>query len=145
MKSEARTIGQLAEATGTKVETIRYYESIGLLDEPARTASNYRAYSADHVTRLSFIRRARDLGFTLEEVRALISLADRKGQSCEEVDALARAHLAGIDRKLADLRALKRQLTSVIDSCDRGVVDNCKILEALAPEGLRKRNNRGLG
>lgn len=138
MKSEARTIGQLAEATGTKVETIRYYEKIGLLQEPARTAGNYRAYSADHLARLSFVRRARDLGFTLDEVRALISLSDRKGQSCGEVDALARAHLADIDRKISDLKALKRHLTGVVESCGRGVIDNCKILEALAPESQRK-------
>lgn len=134
MKSEPITIGKLAEATGTKVETIRYYEQIGILEEPARTSGNYRAYSPDHLARLSFIRRARDLGFTLDEVRALIGLADRKGQSCRDVDTIARAHLADVDRKIADLKALKRQLTKVVDSCGRGVVDDCKILEALSPE-----------
>lgn len=140
MNSETKTIGQLADATGAKVETIRYYESIGLLEAPARTAGNYRAYSSDHLARLSFIRRARDLGFTLEEVRALIGLSEQRGQSCGDIDALARAHLADIDRKIADLRALKRELTRVVESCDRGVVDNCKILEALAPAGpLRRR------
>lgn len=134
MKSQPQTIGQLADATQTKVETIRYYERIGLLEEPARTAGNYRAYSADHLARLSFIRRSRDLGFTLEEVRALIGLADRKGHSCKEVDAIARRHLVDVERKIADLRALKRQLTSVVESCQRGVVDDCKILEALSPQ-----------
>lgn len=127
------TIGHLAEATGTKSETIRYYERIGLLDPPQRTAGNYRAYSADHLARLSFIRGARDLGFTLEQVRALIGLADRSGQSCGDVDVIARAHLADVERKIADLKALRRQLKSVVESCGRGVVDDCKILEALSP------------
>ena len=138
MKTESKTIGQLAEATGTKVETIRFYESIGLLEEPARTSGNYRVYSPGHLARLSFIRRSRDLGFTIDEVRALIGLADRKGQSCGEVDTIARAHLADIDRKISDLRALKRQLTSVVESCGRGIIEDCKILEALGPEQSRK-------
>ena len=133
-QNPSQSIGQLAEAAGTKVETIRYYERIGLLDEPQRTSGNYRAYSPDHLARLSFIRRARDLGFTLDQVRTLIGLADRSGQSCDEVDAIARSHLVEVDRKIADLRALKRQLTNVVESCGRGVVEDCKILEALSPK-----------
>lgn len=136
MTSELGTsqkIGELAEATGTKVETIRYYERIGLLEEPERTSGNYRVYSLDHLARLSFIRRARDLGFTLDQVRALLGISHRTGQSCREVDAIARAHLSEVDRKIADLKALRRQLKSVVESCGRGFVDDCKILEALAP------------
>lgn len=141
MKSEQNTgqsIGQLAVATGTKVETIRYYERIGVLGEPDRTSGNYRAYSPDHLARLSFIRRARDLGFTLDQVRTLIGLADRRGQSCDEVDAIARSHLSEVDRKIADLKALKRQLTNVVESCGRGVVEDCKILDALSPDRARQ-------
>src|SRR3546814_14968561 len=78
--------GKLAKATGTKVETIRYYESVGLLAPPARTKSNYRAYSAQHLARLSFIRRARSLGFSIEQVQELLKLADQKDISCSAVD-----------------------------------------------------------
>ena len=83
-------IGELARAADTNVETIRYYERIGLLPAPPRTAGNYRDYSAAHVRRLTFTRRARDLGFSIEQVRALLDLADQKDQSCEAVDAIAR-------------------------------------------------------
>ena len=90
-------IGELAIATASNVETVRYYEKIGLLPPPARTSSNYRAYGSEHLARLSFIRRARDLGFTLEAVRELLTLSDDKAQSCEAVDGIARTHLTEID------------------------------------------------
>jgi DNA-binding transcriptional MerR regulator len=96
-------IGELARATKTKAETIRYYERIALMPAPPRTAGNYRDYSAVHVSRLIFTRRARALGFSIEQIRALLDLADQKGQSCEAVDAIARKHLADVKRKLADL------------------------------------------
>jgi DNA-binding transcriptional MerR regulator len=96
-------IGELVRATDTKPETIRYYEQIGLLPEPPRTAGNYRDYTADHVSRLTFTRRARELGFSIEQIRTLLALADEKEQSCDAVDAIARAHLGEIKRKLADL------------------------------------------
>jgi DNA-binding transcriptional MerR regulator len=89
-------IGELARAADTKVETIRYYERIGLLPPPPRTAGNYRDYSSAHVSRLTFTRRARDLGFSVEQIRALIDLADNKEQSCEAVDLIAREHLANV-------------------------------------------------
>jgi DNA-binding transcriptional MerR regulator len=115
------TIGDLAKATGTKVETVRYYERVGLLPAPIRTATgNYRAYTAEQLGRLSFIRRSRDLGFTLEQIRALLDLADRKEQSCEAVDAIAREHLAEVTRKLADLGALQRELKALIGQCVSG-------------------------
>ena len=126
-------IGELGAATSTKVETVRYYEKIGLLPPPARTAANYRAYGSAHLARLSFIRRARDLGFTLEAVRELLALADDTGQSCEAVDAIASTHLTEIDRKITDLSALRAELGRVIDSCQHGTVANCKIIETLAP------------
>jgi DNA-binding transcriptional MerR regulator len=132
---ETLTIGDLARATGTKVETIRYYERAGLLPSPARTATgNYRAYTADQVHRLSFVRRSRDLGFTLEQIRTLLDLADRKDQSCESVDAIAREHLADVTRKLADLTALRRELKALIGQCRHGTIAECRILEALAPD-----------
>lgn len=127
------TIGKLAEATGTKVETIRWYEKVGLIAPPARTGGNYRAYSPDDLARLSFIRRARDLGFSLDQVRALLDLTKQSGRDCATVDGIASEHLAEVDRKLADLTALRRELALVISTCEGGTVADCRILEALAP------------
>lgn len=136
MKKPGRTsysIGALAEATETKVETVRYYERIGLLPDPERTSANYRSYSADHLARLSFIRRARDLGFTLDQVRALLGLADHKDNDCCAVDALARDHVSEIDRKISDLKALRRELNNLLSQCQRGTIADCRIIGALSP------------
>ncbi len=126
-------IGDLARTTGTKVETIRYYERIGLLPPPARTDGNYRVYADHHLDRLRFIRRGRDLGFSLEEVRALLGLADDRDRSCAEVDRIARAHLTEVERKLADLIALGAELRQLIEQCSHGTVASCRIIEAMAP------------
>ena len=126
-------IGELASSTATKVETVRYYERIGLLPPPARTSANYRAYGIEHLARLSFIRRARDLGFTLEAVRELLTLSDDKAQSCEAVDGIARTHLIEIDQKVSDLTALRTELDRVLRSCSHGTVADCKIIETLGP------------
>lgn len=126
-------IGELGRLTNTKVETIRYYERIGLLSAPARTSGNYRAYGAEHLNRLSFIRRSRDLGFSLDQVRALLDLAGQRERDCGTVDVIAGKHLAEVDRKLADLSALRRELAALISTCEGGTVAECRILEALAP------------
>ncbi|AGK59733.1 heavy metal resistance transcriptional regulator HmrR [Hyphomicrobium denitrificans 1NES1] len=133
MAPEFVTIGELGKLTETKIETIRYYERIGLLPPPARTSSNYRVYSDDQVGRLSFVRRARDLGFTIDEVRELLSLSDQKNRSCGAVDAIARQHLSDVDRKIADLTALRRELDSIIGQCSCGTIAECRIIEALSP------------
>ena len=105
---------------------------IGLL--PAvRTSGNYRRYARPHLERLSFIRRGRDLGISLEEVRELLRLSDDRSQSCAEVDRIARLHLTEIERKVADLGALRRELKQLIDQCGHGTIDECRIIEALAP------------
>jgi len=127
------TIGHLAKATDTKVETIRYYERIGLLAAPGRTQGNYRVYGGDALSRLSFIRRARDLGFSLDQIRNLLDLAGRAQGDCASVDVLATEHLAEIDRKLADLTALRRELAALVSSCRGGAIGACRILDALAP------------
>jgi DNA-binding transcriptional MerR regulator len=101
---------------------------------PPRTAGNYRDYSAAHLNRLTFTRRARDLGFSIEQIRTLLDMADQKEQSCEAVDVIARQHLAEVKRKLADLSALRRELESMIGQCRHGTVAECRILEALAPD-----------
>jgi Cu(I)-responsive transcriptional regulator len=133
MEREDRSIGHLARVTGTKVETIRYYERIGLLPVPARTAGNYRVYSEEHFQRLSFIRRARHLGFSIEQVRDLLGLSDQRDRPCEAVDTIAREHLAAVDRKIAYLQALRRELGSLISQCGCGTIANCRIIEALSP------------
>jgi len=129
----ALTIGELGKATGTKAETIRYYERIGLLASPDRTQGNYRAYGKGALARLSFIRRSRDLGFSLDQVRELLALASQDQRDCASVDAIAGAHLAEVDRKIADLTALRRELNAVITSCQGGTIAECRILDALAP------------
>lgn len=129
----AYSIGSLGKATGTKAETIRYYERIGLLAKPARTEGNYRAYGRDAVNRLSFIRRARALGFSLDQVRALLALSDDRERDCAKVDLLAREHLHAVEEKIADLKALRRELAAMVDSCRGGVVADCGIIEALGP------------
>lgn len=126
-------IGELAKATGTKVETIRYYEQTGLLAAPARTQGNYRSYGSEHLVRLSFVRRARDLGFSIEQVRALLDLSDDRARDCATIDRIASEHLREVDRKIADLTALRRELSAVITSCGGGTVAECRIIEALGP------------
>jgi DNA-binding transcriptional MerR regulator len=103
------------------------------LPKPARTGGNYRAYGQAELGRLSFIRRSRDLGFSLDQVRALLRLSGDSSCDCAGIDRIAREHLLEVDRKLADLAAMRRELKSVIDSCDGGVVADCRIIEALAP------------
>ncbi|SEI54400.1 transcriptional regulator, MerR family [Sphingobium sp. AP50] len=129
----ALTIGEMGKATSTKIETIRYYERIGLLPKPARTSSNYRNYGQAELGRLSFIRRSRDLGFSLDQVRALLGLSDDRSCDCAGIDRIANQHLVEVDRKIADLQALRRELKAVIDSCDGGTVAECRIVEALGP------------
>jgi len=133
MQHVTLTIGQLARATGTKVETIRFYEKTGLLPAPARTEGNYRAYTDGHLGRLSFVRRARDLGFSLDQVRELLDLADDRSRSCAAIDAIASAHRAEVERKIRDLQALKAELDSLIDQCSCGTVADCRIIDALSP------------
>ena len=116
----AFTIGDMGKATATKIETIRYYEKIGLLPKPARTTSNYRDYGQAELGRLSFIRRARDLGFSLDQVRALLSISGDRSCDCAGIDRIAKEHLLEVDRKLSDLAALRKELKAVIDSCDGG-------------------------
>lgn len=127
------TIGDLAKATDTKVETIRYYERIGLLPKPPRTTGNYRSYGTPELARLSFIRRSRDLGFSLDQIRALLALSDDRHRDCSGIDDIANLHLREVDRKIADLQALRRELQAVIKSCSGGTVAECRIIEALGP------------
>jgi Cu(I)-responsive transcriptional regulator len=135
------TIGGLARETATKAETIRYYERINLLPAPGRTDGNYRIYNAEHLSRLTFIRRARDLGFSIEQVREILTLADDQNRSCAGVDAIARQHLAEVERKIADLHSMQRELSTIIDRCARNVIADCRIIEALSPLAWSKERS----
>ena len=126
-----KTIGALAGATGSKVETIRYYERIGLLPEPARSPGGNRLYGPETVKRLNFIRRARGLGFNLNAVRVLLGVADGRGKSCAEVEGIATAHLDDVRGKLADLRKLERVLADMVAECRGGTLPECPVIEAL--------------
>lgn len=132
------SIGDVAKATGVKVVTIRYYEQIGLLPVPSRTDGNYRAYNQEHIRGLRFIRRCRDLGFTLEQVRDLLRLASRKNEACSEVDQITMRHLADIETKVSDLSRLAAELRRISECCrGDGLIADCRIIEALSPVPTR--------
>jgi DNA-binding transcriptional MerR regulator len=124
-------IGQLARITATSVETVRFYEASGLLPHPPRTNGNYRDYAPAAVTRLAFIRRARELGFGLDSVRELLGLADEPDKPCSAVDAIAGKHLGEVQRKLADLTRLADELASLLAHSRHGSIGDCRIIEAL--------------
>ncbi|MBB4612752.1 MULTISPECIES: MerR family transcriptional regulator [Sphingomonadales] len=124
-------IGELSRATGTNIETIRYYERIGLLPEPARTAGNYRSYGEAHRTRLAFVRHSRELGFTIEEVRSLLDLADHPERECCEADRIATRHLAQVEEKIGQLVTLRDELSRIIGRCRGGLAADCRVIEAL--------------
>ena len=124
-------IGELSRATGTNIETIRYYERIGLLPAPDRTAANYRSYTGAHRSRLSFVRHSRDLGFTIEEIRSLLDLSDDPARDCGEADRIATAHLEQVEAKIAQLGLLRDELTRIVGRCRGGVAADCRVIEAL--------------
>ena len=129
------TIGDLARETGAKVETVRYYERIGILPSPARSPGGQRRYAPQHLKRLNFVRRARGLGFSLDDVRSLLRLVDEGGTGCEEVRGIAGAHLDNIALKIADLRRMAEVLAEMVRRCDSGDVPGCPIIEALFENG----------
>ena len=131
-KAATLTIGALSKRTGCNIETIRYYERIGLLPAPDRTAGNYRSYGTLHLQRLAFVRRARNLGFTLDEVRALLRLADSDGATCAEARDVAKAHLADVRAKISHLRAMERVLKDTVAKCADGSRPQCPIIEVLS-------------
>lgn len=124
-------ISKAATASGCHLETIRYYERIGLMPCPERSGSGYRSYEHADVERLRFITRGRDLGFSLEEIRSLLRLAQDPNLSCGEVDQLARKHLSDIQARLADLQRMASELARTIGACHGDERGTCTILETL--------------
>jgi DNA-binding transcriptional MerR regulator len=129
------SIGEAAAASGVKVPTIRYYEQIGLLPAPPRTEGNWRHYSGGDLRRLAFIRHARELGFEIDAIRALLVLADKPEQSCATADQIARAHLLEIDSRISRLRALRAEVERMTEECAHGRVADCRVIEVLADHG----------
>lgn len=129
-------IGKLAQRTGVKVPTIRYYEQIGLLPEPDRGAGNQRLYDTSTADRLNFIRHARDLGFGIDAIRDLLSLSDHPEQSCAAADAIACAQLTQVETRITKLLALKAELERMVTHCQGGSVAECRVIEVLGDHSL---------
>lgn len=125
------SIGQLSRRTGVHIETIRYFEKVGLLEAPDRTDGGHRVYADHHVRTLGFIRRARDLGFAPKDVRAILGLGGPEGACCDEVREIALHHLEQVRRKVANLARLERLLASTVERCSGGHVPDCPVIDML--------------
>ncbi len=123
--------GLLSKKTGVNSETIRYYEKIRLMPEPLRSASGYRIYDELHLQRLSFIKRCRELGFTLKEITALLGLVDGGSYTCAEIRDHTKNHLQDVDNKIRDLRKMQQTLRNMVSECEGDLVPECPIIEAL--------------
>ena len=132
MKSLQRK--ELAQRTGCNLETVRYYEKVGLLPEPPRTPGGYRSYDTTHMRRLRFVLRARELGFSLDEIRGLLRLVDDRDQPCAEARTIASAHLDDVQAKIADLERMARVLKDVVAQCGDGARPECPLIETLFGE-----------
>jgi len=128
------TIGGLSKQTGCHIETIRYYERIGILSKPPRSEGGHRLYEREQIKRLVFIRRSRELGFSLDEIRALLGLVDGKRYTCQEVKMVTDRHLEDVGRKISDLRKLQKTLKAITSQCEGGSVPDCPIIDALFEE-----------
>lgn len=126
------SIGELSRRTGVKARTIRYYEQIGLLNAPLRTEGRQRRYGADEAARLEFIRHARELGFEIDAIRELLELSGRPETSCARADEIARRHMGAIERRIAQLTALRDELGRMTEECRHGRVCECRVIQVLA-------------
>src|SRR6185437_645166 len=130
-RAEMLTIGEISKLTGVNIETIRYYERIAMLPSPPRTAGGRRVYDPAHLRVLAFIRRSRELGFSLDEIRALIRLGGPEKASCREVRGIAVHHLEDIRAKLSDLKKLERLLAKTVARCSGKTAPDCPVLDIL--------------
>lgn len=121
----------LARATGCNLETIRYYEKIGIMPDPPRTAKGYRSYDDAHVRRLNFVMRCRDLGFSLDEIRGLLGLVDDRTQTCAQVQTVAEDHLREVQAKITDLKRIERVLSETVAQCTGDDAPECAVIDAL--------------
>lgn len=139
------SIGMLARRTGTKVQTIRYYEEIGLMREAERSPGGQRRYRQADLDRLAFIRHGRDLGFPLDAIRELLDLTDNPERPCAEADAIARRQLLRIEQRVRRLEALKLELTRMIEDCSGGKVAECRVIEVLRDHAECLTDHRDMG
>ena len=128
---------ELARRTGSNLETVRYYEKVGLLPEPPRSDSGYRIYDVSHERRLCFVLRARELGFSLDEIRMLLRLVDERDQPCAEARVVAATHLQDVRTKIADLRRMERVLKKVVAQCGDRTLPECPLIETLFSKASR--------
>ena len=135
------TIGQMARAGDCKVQTIRYYEQIGLIPVPLRTQGNQRIYTQAHYDRLRFIRHSRELGFSLKRIRQILELSDNSDNSCATVDQVTREHLHEVESKIQRLYSLKKELQRMLAECAGDRVSECRIIEVLADHELCLAND----
>jgi len=124
-------IGEVSKRTGCKIETIRYYEREGIKPSPARTEGGHRVYNNQQLRRLFFVRRCRELGFSLDQVRSLLSLVDSREYSCDEVREITLSHVNDVKRRIADLNKMKRVLSDMASSCVGGNIPDCPIIGRL--------------
>lgn len=136
------SIGELSRRTGVKVPTIRYYESVALMPAPPRSEGKQRRYGEPEVSRLAFIRHARDLGFGIDAIRELLAMSAQPEQSCAEADRIARRHLSEVDRRISQLVALRTELQRMVDACGHGRVCDCRVIETLADHGQCEKAHR---
>ncbi len=125
------TIGALSRRTGCNIETIRYYERIDLLPNPPRTEGGHRQYDEDHLKRLTFIRRGRELGFSLDQIRGLLRLVDGGDFTCAEVQTITLSHITEIRDKISDLRKLEHVLADMASKCDGGDIPECPVIDIM--------------
>lgn len=124
-------IGDMSRQTGVGIETIRYFEKIGMMPAPGRSEGGNRRYSNEHLQRLFFINRCRQIGFSQSEIKALLSMVDSKGVTCAEVHSITAEHIADIKKRIRDLRKLEKVLTQMANECSRGDIPDCPIIETL--------------
>ena len=136
-------IGELAERTGVKVPTIRYYESIGVMPKPGRTGANQRRYGDRAVDTLRFIRHSRDLGFDIQEIRDLLTLAAHPERPCDRADAIARHHLEQVEQRIAIRQSLRGELKRMVKQCAGGRVATCRVIEVLADHAHCQAEHKG--
>lgn len=125
-------IGALSARTGCNIETIRYYERIGVIPKPPRTEGGHRLYTEEHLKRLTFIRRSRELGFSLEQIRDLLRFVDGGRYTCSQVKAITVGHLEEVRTRMRDLKKLEKVLKAMAAQCDRGKLPDCPVIEALS-------------
>jgi MerR family mercuric resistance operon transcriptional regulator len=125
-------IGELSRLTGVNIETIRYYERVGVMPKPSRSDGGHRFYDNEHMKRLAFVKRSRELGFGLDDIRELLGLVDGGSFTCAEVHTITTSHLDDVKRKIADLRRMERVLKSMAAECSQGDLPDCPIIDTLS-------------